>query len=80
MDFKALFSTIYRSHDTISTNFYFYLQYFHKKVFCFSKISEFQIDLMSRKNKNKRGQVVDIRWLNMESGIGKLEISFTIFL
>ena len=24
--------------------------------------------------------MVDIGWLNMESGIGKLEISFTIFL
>ena len=38
------------------------------------------MDLKRRKNKNKRGQVVNIGWLNMESGMGKLEVSFTIFL
>ena len=32
------------THCTISANFYFYLQYFHLKVFNFSKISDFQID------------------------------------
>ena len=40
----ALFNIIYRSHYTISANFYFYLQYFQQKVFNFSKISEFQTD------------------------------------
>ena len=38
------------------------------------------MDPKRRKKKKKRGQVVDIGWLNMESKIGKLEISFTIFL
>ena len=31
MSLTALFSTIYRSHYTISVNFYVYLQYFQKK-------------------------------------------------
>ena len=66
----TLFSTSHRSHDIILINFYFYLQYFHQKVFNFSKINGFQMDLKMRKNKNKRGQVVDIGWLNMESDIG----------
>ena len=39
-----LFSTIYESHYTISINFYIYLQYFHKKVFSFNKISKSQTD------------------------------------
>ena len=40
----TLFSTIHRSHCTISANFYLYLQYFQQKVFSFSKISESQTD------------------------------------
>ena len=40
----TLFGTIHKSHYIISANFYFYLQYFHKKVFNFNKISEFQTD------------------------------------
>ena len=40
----VLFGTIHESHCTISTNIYFYLQYFQQKVFSFSKISESQID------------------------------------
>ena len=80
MGLTVLFSTIHRSHGIISINFYFYLQYFHQKVFSFNKINGFQMDLKRRKNKNKRGQVVNIGWLNMESGMGKLEVSFTIFL
>ena len=38
------------------------------------------MDPKRRKKKIKGGQVVDIGWLNMESKIGKLEISFIIFL
>ena len=64
----TLFNTIHGSHDTISANFY--LQYFHQKVFNFNKINEFQMNPKRRK-KNKRGQVVDIGWLNMELGIRK---------
>ena len=30
MDSTALFDTIHESHYTISTNFYFYLQYFQQ--------------------------------------------------
>ena len=41
----VLFGIIYRFHCTISVNFYLYLQYFQQKVFSFSKISGFQIDL-----------------------------------
>ena len=41
---NALFSTIYRSNCIISTNFYLYLQYFHKKNFSFSEISGSQTD------------------------------------
>ena len=41
----ALFSTVHRSHYTISVNFYLYLQYFQPKVFIFNKISRSQIDL-----------------------------------
>ena len=37
MDLTALFSTIYESYCTISTNFYFYLQYFKRKIFNFNK-------------------------------------------
>ena len=48
MDFTALFDTIYEFHGIISTNFYFYLQYFQQKIFNFNKISEFQIDLYYR--------------------------------
>ena len=40
----ALIGTIYGFYCTISTNFCLYLQYFHKKVVNFSKISRFQID------------------------------------
>ena len=40
-----LFGIIYRFYCTISVNFYLYLQYFQQKVFSFSKISGFQIDL-----------------------------------
>ena len=40
----TLFGTIHKSHYIISANFYFYLQYFHKNVFNFNKISEFQTD------------------------------------
>ena len=39
MDPTALFGIIHGSHCTISTNIYFYLQYFQQKVFSFSKIS-----------------------------------------
>ena len=35
----ALFDTIHELHCTISTNFYFYLQYFQQYFFTFSKIS-----------------------------------------
>ena len=41
----ALFCTIRRSHNTISTNIYVYLQYFQQKVFSFNKINGFQTDL-----------------------------------
>ena len=41
----ALFCTIRRSHNTISTNIYLYLQYFQQKVFSFNKINGFQTDL-----------------------------------
>ena len=41
----VLFDIIYRSHCTILVNFYFYLQYFQKKVFNFNKISGSQTDL-----------------------------------
>ena len=78
MDSTVLFSTIYRSHNTISANFYFSLQYFHQKIFSFNKISGLQMD--PKRRKKNRGQVVDIGWLNMESDIGKLEILFTTFL
>ena len=44
MSLIALFNTIHESRDTISTNFYFYLQYFQQKVFTFNKISESQTD------------------------------------
>ena len=44
MGFTALFSTIHRSHYTISANFYLYLQYFQQKIFNFSKISGSQTD------------------------------------
>ena len=40
----ALFDIIYKSHHTILTNFYLYLQYFQQKIFSFSKISGFQTD------------------------------------
>ena len=40
----ALFGTIHVLHYTISTNFYFYLQYFQQLVFNFSKISGIQTD------------------------------------
>ena len=33
MGFTTVFSTINESYYTISANFYFYLQYFHQKVF-----------------------------------------------
>ena len=39
------FGTIHGSHCTISTIFYFYLQYFQQKNFSFSKISRSQTDL-----------------------------------
>ena len=35
----VFFGTIHRSHYTISTNFYLYLQYFQQKVFNFNKIN-----------------------------------------
>ena len=38
IDPTAFFGTIHRSTCTISTNFYFYLQYFQQKVFSFNKI------------------------------------------
>ena len=38
------FGTIYRSHCTISANFYLYLQYFQQKTFSFNKISRSQTD------------------------------------
>ena len=38
----TFFGTIHRSHYTISSNFYLYLQYFQQKVFSFNKISVFQ--------------------------------------
>ena len=47
---QFIFDTIYRSHRTISANFYFYLQYFQQKVFSFSKISGFQMDPKTIKN------------------------------
>ena len=46
----ALFGTIYGSHCTISSNFYFYLQYFQQKVLIFSKISGSQTDPKWAKN------------------------------
>ena len=49
MGATALFGTIYRSHCTISTNFYLYLQYFQQKIFNFGKISESQIDTYKTK-------------------------------
>ena len=45
MSLTALFGTIYKFYCTISTNFYFYLQYFQQKILNFSKISESQKDL-----------------------------------
>ena len=39
MDPAALFGIIHGSYCTISTNIYFYLQYFQQKVFSSSKIS-----------------------------------------
>ena len=44
MSHTALFCTIFRSHYIISTNFYFYLQYFQQKIFSFSEINESQTD------------------------------------
>ena len=44
MNLIALFCTIRRSHNTISTNIYLYLQYFQQKVFSFNKINGFQTD------------------------------------
>ena len=44
MGLTALFNTIHRLHCTISTNFYFYLQYFQQKKINFNKISESQTD------------------------------------
>ena len=44
MGLTVLFSTIHGFHYTISTNFYFYLQYFQQKVFSFNKISRSQKD------------------------------------
>jgi len=44
MGLTTLFGTIHESHYIISTNIYFYLQYFQQKVFSFNKISESQID------------------------------------
>ena len=41
---QLIFATIYGFYCTISTNIYFYLQYFQQKVFKFSKLSEFQTD------------------------------------
>ena len=42
--FYCTFGIIYGSHCTISVNFSLYLQYFHQKVFSFSKISRSQTD------------------------------------
>ena len=42
MGSTALLNTIHRSHYTISTSVYLYLQYFQQKVFSFSKISRSQ--------------------------------------
>ena len=41
---QFIFATIYRSHGTISANFYFYLLYFQLKVFSFNKIIGSQTD------------------------------------
>ena len=43
MSLTIFFGTIYESHYTISTKFYFYLQYFMQKNFNFSKINRFQM-------------------------------------
>ena len=39
MDLTTFFDTIHGFYCTISTNFYFYLQYFQQQVFNFSKIN-----------------------------------------
>ena len=44
INLTALFGTIYKSHCTISANFYLYLQYFQQKVFSFNKINRSQMD------------------------------------
>ena len=44
MGYIAFFGTIYGSHCTFLTKFYFYLLYFQQKDFSFSKINESQTD------------------------------------
>ena len=44
MSLIVFFIIIHRSHFTILTNFYLYLQYFQQKNFSFSKISRSQTD------------------------------------
>jgi len=44
MSSTVFFNIIHRFYCTISTNFYFYLQYFQQKIFNFSKINGYQID------------------------------------
>ena len=51
MDPTTLFGIFYRSYNTISANFYLYLQYFQQKNFSFRKISESQMDLKITKTK-----------------------------
>ena len=39
MSSAALFGIIHKSHCTVSTNFYLYLQYFQQKIISFNKIN-----------------------------------------
>ena len=51
MNLIARFGTIiYRSHCTILTNIYLYLQYFQQKILNFNKIIEFQTNPKSLTN------------------------------
>ena len=45
----VLFDTIHEPYYFISTNIYFYLQYFQQKIFNFNKINESQTDSKSDK-------------------------------
>ena len=65
ISFTVLFGTIYRSHCTISINFYFYLQYFQQKMFSFSKIRRSQIDSQSLRIKLEYQEWIEFLFFNV---------------